>query len=592
MSNISKNTEQKYLLNGVEYNAPIEWSDTTIEANYIDDSIQPSIEVSDFIFPLEAKKAVNDWFNGPIGGFEGMPIELILYNNQSTQVSFKALLDFYSNYEELNDDGRVNVGILKEDSIDELYSKLEALTFGYLEEIKSVVPGDYTNVDYVVEKKFNLFEIVIASIMFFLMAKALYEQILNTADAIGKLSTSTIPVLGVGATGPVISVNTPAIVFAALNLTIQIIYTAALLLAIVQLAKDLFSSLVSPKRKHKAILLKTALLKVADHLGYGLVIPDELFNDAYYLPSNPRLDEKGLDGFIKKTKGTPSGIPNVLDYGYGCAEIFNLAKTLIRGKIAIIGNDIHIRPMKDPFWIQQSVWSLPNYLIKSKKYNLSDLKSTRTYQFKTDINDEWTIDNYKGNAYEVRTDPKTIINKKNVLLKGLEETNFNVSLPTRKDELNYIEKYLSTLGGFIDEVTGLLGKGTDFKSSIESKIGVLKQSENNHSIPKLLILKGGKLPKNHRDLLSAKLLYNNYHNYDSFVGNSFKKQRAIYEGVEIPFGLEDFKQLSKNPYFFFEGNQAKIINFTWNIGSDRAVISFWSEEVYTKNLKETFIEAE
>ena len=106
MSDLSINTEQKYILNGVQHNAPEGWEDTTVEANYIDDNTQPSLTVSDFTFNLEARNAVIDWFNGPIGGFEGMPMELILYNNQSQQISFKAFLDFYSNYEELQQDTR------------------------------------------------------------------------------------------------------------------------------------------------------------------------------------------------------------------------------------------------------------------------------------------------------------------------------------------------------------------------------------------------------------------------------------------------------------------------------------------------------
>ena len=188
MSDLSINSEQKYILNGVQYNAPEGWEDTVIEASYIDDNTQPSLKVSDFTFPLEARDAVHNWFHSPVGGFEGMPFELILYNNQSQQVSFKAFLDFYSNYEELLEDGKVRVNTLKEDGIDDLYSKLEALTYGYLEELGAVGQGDYVTVDYVVEKKFNLFEIVMASVVIYLMIKELAEAISKTADNINKLS--------------------------------------------------------------------------------------------------------------------------------------------------------------------------------------------------------------------------------------------------------------------------------------------------------------------------------------------------------------------------------------------------------------------
>ncbi len=583
MSNLSKNTEQKYLLDNVQYNAPVGWEDTTVEADYVNDNTQPSLTVSDFEFPLEARDSIFDWFHDGAKCFEGMPFELILYNNQSQQVSFKAFLDFYSNYEELINDGIINVNTLKEDSVDDLYSKLESLTYGYLESIGAVGSGNYVTAKYVVEKKFNLFEIIMASVMLYLMVKELAESIQNTANVIAEVAGLSLFV-GTGSTA------LGAALLAILKALIIIAYTAALLIAVINLSKSLFEALVPPVKKHKTILLKEALTVVATHLGYSLVAPDSVLNEVYYLPSNPRLDDKKSNGFINFTNGTPTGIPNIQDYGYNCADMFNLAKTLIKGKIAVINNTIHLRTLNDPFWIQQSTWQLPDVLIESKKYNLSDLKSTKVYQFRVDQRDEWTIDNYEGTAYEVKTDVATYSNKKAVLLKGSEEVNFNVALGNRKDKLNAIENLLKELASVVDGVTSAFGGGTNFAGAINAAKGVLRQSENWHSVPKLLPLKGAKLPGNHRALFSAKTLYNSYLNYDSFIENGYRRQRAVYESVEIPFGIEDFKKLTSNSYFLFNGNTAKITNFTWTTGKDRANISFWVEEVYTTNLKETFIE--
>ena len=592
MANLSINTEQKYILNGVQENAPEEWADTTIEASYINDNVQPSLTVSDFLFPLKARQSIEAWFHGPLGGFEGMPFELILYNNKAQQISFKAFLDFYSNYEELQEDGKVNVSIIKEDSIDDLYSKLGALTYGYLELIGAIGQADYVTVPYVVEKKFNLFEIVMTALMTFMMIKEFVEAVTKTVDNAIKLASSVLPLPGVGPTGPTVSINASAIVYAAISLIIQILYTALILIAIINLARTLLNALVPQKRKHKAILLKTALQKVADYLGYGLVMPSAVFSNLHYLPSNPRLDEKKASGLIQSTEGTPTGIPNVQDYGYNCVDMFKLAKDLIEGKIALINGVIHVRPLNDPFWLQQSVWSLPDVLILSKRYNLNELKGTKVIQFKVDQNDEWTIDKYKGTAYEVKTTPISVQNPKAVLLKGIDEINFPVALGTRKDELNSIEKLLKGLGGLIDKVSGVFGGGTNFAGEIQSKVGVLKQTNNWHTVPKLLPLNGGKLPTNHRDIFNAKVLWNDYLSYESFIKDNYKRQRAVYKDVTIPFGIEDFKLLAQNPYFLFKGQSAKITNFTWTTGKDTAIVSFWVEEIYTKNLQETYIEPE
>jgi hypothetical protein len=583
MSNISKNTEIKFLLNGIQYNAPVEWQDIEIVADYVNDNIQPSLSTSEYIFPLEARKAVLNWFNGPLGGFEGMPFELILYNNLAQQESFKSFLDFTENYQELLQDGRILINTIQEDGIDDFYSKLGSVTFGHLEAIGAVNSSDYVTVPYVVEKKFNLFEILMTSIILYLMIKELAESIERTADAIAEAS-------GIAAAGFTGTIGAAILLVA--KAIIAIAYTAVLLFAIIDLATTLINTLVPPKREHKAILLRRALEIVCNHLGYGLVMPEADFDFVHYLPSNPRQDDKTFFGFISVTKGTPTGIPYINDYGYNCEEMFKLAKDLIQGRIAIIGSDVHIRPDNDPFWLQQSTWSMPSVLLQGKGYNLNELNSTKIIEFSFDFNDEWTIDNSEGTAYEIKTSPVTVQNQKAVLLKGLERLTLPVALGNRKDELNAIENLIKSVANFIDGVTGVFGGGTNFAAKVNAKKGVLKQTQNWHSIPKLLYLKGGKLPINQRDLWSAKHLYDSFLNYNSFVANNWQGQKAVYNNVEIPFGIEDYKQLTVNPYFLFEGAVAKITNFTWTTGRDKATISFWVRERYTTNLKETFINPE
>jgi len=116
---------------------------------------------------------------------------------------------------------------------------------------------------------------------------------------------------------------------------------------------------------------------------------------------------------------------------------------------------------------------------------------------------------------------------------------------------------------------------------------LVKQTSNWHTIPKMLYLSGGVMPTNHRDLWNAELLWDKYHNEKSFVSGNFNGQKQVYNNVNIPFGLEDFFQLTSNPYFKFNGEQAKITKFVWTVGEDTAVIDFWIKKPYTYNLKET-----
>lgn len=585
MSNISINTQQRYKLNGVTENAPVKWEDATIVAEYKDDDVQPSLSISEFEFNLEARKSILKWITdgnggGGVGIFEGMPFTLELFNNQPQIETFNHFLDFSKGLKDFMDEGRLDVSLVKDGGMDHFFEQLGGLTFGYLEEIGHITSSDYTIVPYVVEKKFNMMEIMMSSIVIYLMVKELAESVEKTANSIALvaslLTTSAFPV-------PIGS-----IAYAIAVALINVIYTLILLLAIIDMAQTLINTLVPPVREHKAILLKTAMEKVCSYLGYTFTAPSiPEFDHVVYIPSNPNLDEKTILGFISVTKGTQSGIPNSADYGYKCDEFFQLAKRLTLSKMAIFGNDVHLRPKNDPYWIQQANWNFPDTLIKSMEWNTDELKSTRLLTFQTDLNDENTIDNYDGTAYEVKTEPVAVNNQKAVMLKGLDEVNFQVALGTRKNELNAIEKLIKGVANLIDATTSVFGGGTNFAGQINQKVGVLKQTSNWHAIPKTVYMNGSSLPTNHRSLWNAQVLYDKYHVEKSFVKNNFNGQKIVHKGIDIQFGFEDYKKLTLNSYFLFNGQQAKITRIEWTMGMDTAKVDLWIREPYTTNLKET-----
>ena len=66
----------------------------------------------------------------------------------------------------------------------------------------------------------------------------------------------------------------------------------------------------------------------------------------------------------------------------------------------------------------------------------------------------------------------------------------------------------------------------------------------------------------------------------------------MYNDVEIPFLFEDYIKVSENAYFTTEdGKRGRLTSLNWVIEQDIATVSYWVEEVYTKNLEETFYEA-
>ena len=587
MSDLSINSEARFLLDGVKQNAPLEWEDIKIVADYQNNSIQPSLAIEEFSFPLESRDSINKWIsdglsNG-VGIFEGMPFQLTLFNNQQVEEDFKAFLDFTNGYKDFPQDGKVDVSVIKDDSLDNFFEQVEGITYGYLESIGVITSADYVKVPYLVEKKFNMFEILMSSVVLYLMVKELAEGVEKLANAIADVVGLSL-FIGTGSTA------LGVVVMTILKAILILAYVAILALAVVELSKTLFETLLPRKRDHLAIPLRTLLKSVCTHFGYGFVSPINFLDEVLFLPSNPNTDEKTLAGFISVTKGTQSGIPNVFDYGYKCNELFTIAKDLFNAKFTIVNGEVHFRSRNDPYWLQQSTWSLPDVLLDTKQYNTEEIKPERLLTFRIDQQDEWTIDNYLGTAYEIRTTQLTTIRKRAVLLKGLEEVNFETALPSRKNELNALEKFLKEVAGVVDDLTDFFGKPTNFVQQVKGRVGVLKQSTNWHTVPKLVYTGGGSsLPIDYRDKWNAKILYDLYHSEKSFVLNNFQGQKTYYKGVSIPFGFEDYKKLTINSYFYFKGKQAKIIKFEWTIGRDKAIIDFWVREPYTYNLSETYI---
>ena len=578
MADNSINTGQKYLLNGVEINAAEEWLDVTIKADF-ESTDNPYLSIDNFTFNLQARELILQWISdGNI--FEGMPLKLTLFNNKSTQENFNSILDFSKGYEDFIQDGKLEVGITQKDNIDSFFNKIDTVTFGYLESIGVIQDSDYITVDYVVEKKIDVIEIMITSIMIYLMIKEIHESVMRLADNIAKISSY----LSAGLTGTV-----AAALYAVASAIINVIYTAALVIAVVNLTNDLLNSFLPPKRENKLFNIYKMLSKVCQYYGYGFTTSVAEFSNVAYLPSNQNFDEVNKLGFIKTPKGTDKGIPNSGDLGYICSEAFDFAKKCCNGRFALIDNVVHLHPKDSGFWIKTSTYTKPSVQVEKKKYNLEDLKSTILISFEIDQSDSYTIDNYKGNAIEIKTSIKNPINNNNNLLKGLNEINIGAALGSRKTELNALENILKKTAQIVDSTTKVLGSSTGFANRIKSRVGLLKVSNNNWSIPKLVYLNGNSIPNNHRDLWSAELIWNKFYGDISFVRNNFKGQKVIYEGVSVPFGFEDYKKIMNNPYFTEDGVEAKIINFEWLINSDKAIIDYWKREVYSTNLKETTI---
>jgi len=577
------------ILNGKTVSVPKDFFDVGVKASFGED-IQANLTTEEFTFILDAYEAIVEWVNdgrsGGVGIFEGIPLVITNTNGTANVSVFKGIIDLQAGTTIQENLKQVQVRIRQNDSLNSLDQLLEPLDYGYLKSLGVISSSDYVNVDYVVNKIDNGLETITTFVTIYLLSKQLADTIKEIGETIAIISGISAS----GITGPV-----GGTIYAVAVAVLQIAYAVTLLVLIVDFGIDLFNVLVQPQRTHRGVPLRTLLSKACEYIGYNFETTIEDLENLVYLPSNQNVDEFGLKNVFSKVGTITEGIPNPGDTGYTCPEMFQICRDLFDARFAIVGNTVQFHAENSPYWITQSGWEKPNVLRdvagRSYRYNTDEIKGSILIQFQTDIADEYTIKNYQGTAFQILTDAKAVSNAANKTIKNLDRVDIPLALGSRKENLNGFEQGLTSIANLFDEIAGVFGGRPNLARRIKNKVGVLEVSNNNHTVPKLLWMSGGRLPSNHRTLFSAKTLWGKYHNYKSFVSNNFGRQRRFVENEVIPFGLNDFVTLLNNSYFRDEnGRVGKIVDLEWNMSKDFATISYWLQEIYTNNLQETFIE--
>ena len=566
----------QYRLDNKLIDNPVERFETSIQVQF-DEGAQGSIETSQLTFVNDAyriiQQAIIDGLNGGVGITEGLPLEISIQEGVENTNIFEGYLDFTGLEDLTGDPNHINepkvlAPLIKQDGLNNLSERLEGLTFALLEANGVITKADYREVKYLVEKKVTFLEQAFLALSIYLLAKEIYEASLRLADQIATIASLTATSL-TGALG--------AAVYAIASAIFLAVYIGLMITALLDLIIQFKENLVPSVQEFQGINFRTALNKIFQYLGYAFVSPITDLDEYVYLPSK-------ADGREDK------GIPFDSDFGFIANEFVSLCLDMFRAEIFVIGTEVQMRTKKDPFFESQSTYILPDVLDKTFSYNLNEIKESRFLTFSSDVSDEYTVSNWRGTSLVVTTTPITQSNPKNNLLKGLQEFRFPVSLGTAKEKLSDLEKAINAFFQAADFVFSAFG-ASNTVDTIQSRIQMLIISQPFFSIPKVLKMKGSKLSNDYRTGLSAKYLWDNYHDYDSFIRDNFKRQRKVFTGIRIPFSYDDYKKVIENSYFITsEGKRGKFTSLEWVIESDAAEVSFWIEEPYTKNLQEELTE--
>lgn len=127
-----------------------------------------------------------------------------------------------------------------------------------------------------------------------------------------------------------------------------------------------------------------------------------------------------------------------------------------------------------------------------------------------------------------------------------------------------------TLAQLCDSVISTLGGDSSLSYSVQARIGVLQISDQYFTKTKLLYTVGGKQPPNYMTKISATALYNKYH-YINEISHNLQE----ISSATIPFTSQQIESLISNNYIYDQnGDQYKILTFSWVNGSQRADVEY------------------
>jgi len=573
------------ILNGDNSSAVKELHDLEILASVERGNVNASITTEQLTLVNEYAKLVRDYISGGANGttngiFEGLPLQI-----QENGVNvFDGYLDFLNDFEIVNPT-TVLSRIKKHESNDNFQDRANGLTFGFLVEENFIVSSDYILVPYVIEKEFNFVEFGLLAFSIYSITKDLRALVQSLAIRLATLGglianpTTTVSALAM------------AIVYAILDAAFTLIMIALLINLIVELV----AYLISPVKKHKAMRVQKLMEKACGYLGlsYNTTIAD--IPELVLLPSKTGINQDTqqnqiINGISIVQPG--EGIPSTADFGYTFGELLSAMNTTFNAEFTVENGVLQHHAKNSLFWLQQSGYVLPDILQESIVTNANELISDKIILFKSDVKDSNSLENFLGTTYEIRTRPITTSDNRNVLMNGFGKVEIPYALGNRKNSLNKFELFAFKLFDGVDNFINFFGGNSSSAASISNRVGFLKLETDYVNVPKLMKMDSqNRLVSNNRNIWSAKYLYNNYHNEDSFVLNNFGNQYYVYTNVRVPFGFVEFNQLTQNSYFYNQnGDICKLKQISWNVSKDFALIDYSVQTKYTSNLVETYIE--
>tara|TARA_R110002051_G_scaffold48130_1_gene94752 strand:- start:29 stop:1753 length:1725 start_codon:yes stop_codon:yes gene_type:complete len=556
---MSENLESRHFINGTEIR-PKDADKIGIKLDWTADAQEAELSVDSLILENKAKKLVLDHID-TLGVFEGIP-----YTYQINNLT----IDYYL---KLIDDPKISgvgdsaieVNIHRRRSVNKFWEDANGLSF---ESCNLTHPFVTQDIPYLIVKDNQVEMLIMLGISAYTLTKALIEGIRDLIVAI----TDFIKIISVGTV-----VNVGQIISAALLLIARIIYVAALIIALIDITKQIIELIFPPIRYFKGASVQELCQKACAKLGY--TFESSIIDNMTELTILPVPLIKGETSIIEKlftldtgyhTKGYPTARDSAVST-FG--RLLNVLKGMFNAKVRVL-NGVVMLERRD-FWELNAGVQIKRTLnlqgIRENQwgYNSGDWWKRYYMHYLWDSTDFHTMDRLGDLDTEYSTEPVSVVNADLVSIRGLVDIAIPFSFATRKDYLTWVEKEALKFAKLADSVISFFGGNSALQSKVKGRVGVTMIGQQYFSNTKIMFQTGGRQPEDYRDKIGADTLYQTYHTINQ-VKENFKRH---YSEV-IPFSTSDFEMLLDNNYVTDEnGVLLEILTLEWtNEGKEAEIL--------------------
>lgn len=541
----------RHFLNDIEI-APRNLLDIGVKSDFTGRPDELELNVDSLVLPREGLTIIQQWI-ATNGVFQGIPYRV--------EMALGVVLDYYVDLTEnaVFRDFEIEVKIKRRKGKDNFFERADGTSFELLH-AKGVIFNTF-DVPYLIIKD-NAVELGISlGISLYMMTKELIQAIKDLATAIADLIQAVTPNATVPPLPPL-----GAILALVVKVLAQLVYTAAVLVAVIKLTEQLFELIFPKIRYYKACKAKELISKGCQYLGFtfestlldslsGLtILPTPLIKD-----KNSIFDYLQNDLNFSFTKGYPTAQDTTPTLG----SLIAAMETMFNARTRVYNGQVRLE--RRDWWANVT----PNQLLPAlaiqgdrvDEYTLNTSEMWKRYyiHYQVDYTDTHTMDFFDPTDAEYSCEPVSVVNADLVLIKGLNDVNIPFALGVRKNNLNWIEKLAKAFFELVDTVTGIFGGGTNFASIIENRIGVLQISSQYYSTTKILYTIGGKQPANYSTILRASTLWNNYHAINQIQLNDY----SIRNKVRTRLTSQEFVNLLGNNFAEIDGVVCELLEIEW-----------------------------